>query len=775
MPPLALLLLQLAVETTPQRPTVVPPRIDTVIGVDGKLDEPVWRQAVRLGGFHQYRPVDLRPADQQTEVLVWYSPTAIHFGIIAHDRDPGAIRATLADRDKIDEDDRVILYLDTFNDRRRAFAFGVNALGVQEDGVRTEGSGGGGGGGGGGSRGGGGGGGGGGFGTAVSFDRSQDYVYTSRGSITDSGYVVEVQIPFKSLRYPGGRELTWGFHVVRATQRSGFEDTWADVRRGSSSFLGQSGLITGLTGIKRGLVTEVQPFVTAAASGIRDTLGRFERQRLDPDFGANFRLGFTSLAIDGTINPDFSQVESDAGQVTLNERFALFFPERRPFFLEGIELFQTPGSLVYTRRVGNPIAGGKITGKFGRFGVAHLTAVDDVTDEDSGIRERPLVNIARLRADVGQNSLAGVTFTDRSTGRGYSRIIATDSRFVIKRIYTLNTSVGRSFASDTVSRAGSIWSVDFGRTGRSFGFSYSFEGRSPDFEAALGYVPRVGDVNLRIFNRYSIFGKPGALFEGITFFAGLNRYWDYQGFGTAGAVEGEQSLSGFGRLRGGWSYGFSTRLGFVDFDPAFYDGAQVLVGGQLTTYRGPAQLKNAGELQVNISTPNLSQGSATVRVSRRETAIFAEAAEGRELSISGSAEVRPHGWIRAEATGTYSRLTRRRDGSEYGRTILPRLRVELQPNRFFFFRVIGEYRSERRDARRDARTGAVLYFDGTASTPATTNRVRIDALLAYQPSPGTVVFVGYGAGYAGDRTLTFQRLLRQEDGFFLKLAYQIRT
>lgn len=756
-----LLLWQMAVEVPAGRQAVQPPRLDSAIVVDGKLDEAVWTQAIRLNGFHQYRPVDQRPADQTTEVLLWYSPSALHFGIIARDKNPGAIRATLADRDKIDEDDRVIIYLDTFNDRRRAFAFGVNPLGVQEDGVRTEGSGGGGGGGGGG------------FGQATSFDRSPNYLYNSKGQITDSGYVVEVRIPFKSLRYPGAKELTWGLNVVRTTQRSGFEDTWTNVRRGSTSFLSQSALMKGLTGIKRGVVTEVQPFVTASAVGLVDSLGIFDRGRPATDVGANFRLGFTSLAVDGTINPDFSQIEADAGQVTLNERFALFFPERRPFFLEGIELFQS-GSLVYTRRVANPIAGGKVTGKFGRLGLAHLTAVDDVTD-DNGVRERPLVNITRIRTDIGQNSLAGVTVTDRSSGRGYSRVFGADSRFVIRSLYSLNASVSRSIADDTTHRTGTNWSVDLGRTGRSYGFTYALEGRSEEFDAALGFVPRVGDVHLRIFQRLSVFGKPGALFEGITFFAGGNRFWDYRQFGRERPTEGEQSLSGFGRIRGGWSYGFSTRIGFVDFDPAFYEGAEVATGGGLVSYQGPDRLSNATELQFNVNTPNLSRGSANIRVSRREVALFSEASEGREVSLSGGAEFRPHSWVRLEGTGTYSRLTRRRDGSEFGRTVIPRLRLEVQPNRSFFFRLIGEYRSQRRDALRDARAGQLLYFDGIASEATTTNRFRLDALLSFQPSPGTVAFFGYGAGYSGDRTLTFRQLVRQDDGFFLKLAYQIRT
>ncbi len=764
----ALFLLQVVGSPPPDRPVVRPPRIDTTVTVDGVLDEPAWASAALLGDFHQYRPLDQQPAEQPTTVKVWYSPTALYFGIVAHDKHPGSIRATLADRDKIDDDDRVQIFLDTFNDRRRAFVFGVNPLGVQEDGVRSEGNGGGGGGG----RGGGGGGGGG----ATSLDRSPNYLFDSKGQITDSGYVVEVRIPFKSLRYPGGKALNWGFNLVRSTQRSGFEDTWTDARRGALSFLSQAGFLSGMTGIKRGVVTEVQPFVTAAANGVVDApTGRFVRDELKPDFGVNFRLGFTSLSVDGTINPDFSQVESDAGQVTLNERFALFFPERRPFFLEGIELFQTPGSIVYTRRIANPVAGGKVTGKFGRFGIAHLTAFDEQTDETTGERSHPFVSVTRLRTDLGANSLLGATVTNRSLAGGFSRTIAADSRFALGSLYAFNTSIANSWHHDSAGTVmGPAWSIGLDRTGRSWGFGYNFEGRDPGFEAALGFVPRVGDVNLRLFNRFTIFGKRGAFFEGITLFGGVNRFWDYRRFGHSRAIEGEQSLSGFGRLRGGWSYGASSRLGFVDFNPDFYEGAQVLVNGQLSSYRGPARLEKAVELSFNASTPNLPQGSSNVRVSRRDVGIFSEASEGREFQFSVGTEIRPHRWVRLEGNWVYSKLTRKRDGSEYGRTMIPRLRFEFQPNRTYFLRVISEYRSQRRAASRSAETGALLYFDGLPSEASVTNRFRVDVLLSFQPSPGTVAFLGYGSGYDGARTLTFRDLVKQEDGFFFKLAYQFR-
>ncbi|MBK7594705.1 MAG: carbohydrate binding family 9 domain-containing protein [Gemmatimonadetes bacterium] len=264
--------------------------------------------------------MDSRPAEDSTVVLVWYSPTAIHFGVLAYDRVPEGVRATVSDRDNIGSDDQVTVFLDTFNDRRRAYFFGVNPYGIQDDGVRSEG----------------------GFSTSSgmsgSTDRNPDFLWQSKGMKTDFGWVAEIRVPFKSLRWGGGEMLTWGLNVQRTTRRTGYDDTWTDVRRASASFLGQAGTITGIHDIKRGVVTELQPTLTAELPGTRSSNGTFDRGDVRTEIGGNFRLGFTQVTLDGTINPDFSQVESDAGLVTINERFALFFPERRPFFLEGIEL-----------------------------------------------------------------------------------------------------------------------------------------------------------------------------------------------------------------------------------------------------------------------------------------------------------------------------------------------------------------------------------------------------------------------------------------------------
>ena len=696
-------------------PTFSIPRVEETVVIDGRLDEPAWSKAARLTGFSEYRPVDSQRASERTEVLVWYSPEALHFGIIAHDSDPSSVRATQADRDNLDREDSVRIYLDTFNDRRRAFVFGVNPLGAQEDGVQTEGA----------------------FSAGRTFggvvDLSPDYQFDSRGQLTPEGYVVEVRIPFKSLRYPSADQVKWGINVLRKTQRTGREDTWTDAKR-VASFLGQTGTMTGLYEMKRGVVTEVQPFVTGATNGTRQADGRFSRSGVDIEPGVNVRLGFTNLSLDATVNPDFSQVESDAAQVTVNERFALFFAEKRPFFLEGIELFATPGQLVYTRRIADPIAGAKFTGKVGRTGLAFLSAMDEAGPDWTW------VNLARIRRDVGRDSLAGVTYTDRTADGGSNRVLAADARIVFKRLYYVLGQVGGSW-TDNGSGAVSapMWSIEADRTARIWGFHYELGGIGEGFEAASGFVPRNNIVEFQAFNRLSYYGKRGSLVEGITAFAGPTRIWRYADFGKEHAIEGGESLSVTATMRGGWSLSARPARDFVHFDPSGQ-------GEAVTNFSGT----------FSVTTPVFEKFNAKVEVRTGGTAIFAESADGRETRVTTSLGLRPTQSARIEASFVTSRIHRALDDTEFARSTIPRLKAEYQPRRSLFFRVIAEYRSEVR---------AGEQFKG----------LRTDWLLSFEPTPGTVVFLGYGASQERDpNRFGTEALRRTSDGFFVKLAYQFR-
>ena len=731
-------------------PTAQIPRLEATVQVDGKLDEPVWSQATRLTGFWQYQPVDGRPAEEKTEILVWYATDAIHFGIIAHDSRPGSIRATSADRDNIDNEDHVVIDLDTFLDRRRAFFFGVNPLGVQTDGVRSEGAG------------------------QVSslipgsVDKNPDFTWESKGRITAQGYEVEIRVPFKSLRYPGSGLQSWGFNATRVVQRTGYTDTWTDVRRANASFLGQEGALGGLEDMRHGMTVEAQPFVTATANGARDQVnGEFIRQDVDPDAGLNLRLGFSSYALDATLNPDFSQVESDEGQVTVNERFALFFPEKRPFFLEGIELFGSPQTLVYTRRIVSPKGGAKLTGKFGQLGVAHLTALDETGPDDA------LFNITRLRRDFGRNSIAGVTFTNRDQSGNHNRVLAADFRYVWN-LYFAQFQYGRSWTSDALgSRNAPIWQAEFDRTGRTWGFNYLLNGIGNDFDAQAGFVNRLrsGVVNGHFFNRFTLYGQRGALLENLTVFFGPERTWLYDDFGFEPGLEGREQFDATFQLRGGWELNGHLERNFVTFQDSSFAG--YTIGSATGPAYLPAEDFSGGTWLAKVITPTWRRLNVELSYQRGRAAIFQEGVTGTGWVFRGQAELRPVSTIRAVATGTVFRLSRL-DGSEFARSTIPRLKVEYQPNRALFFRVIGEYRSERTAALVDPASGDPLYIDGVAQPATEYNGFRVDLLASYEPTPGTVAFVGYGSTLESDEEFNWSRLERMSDGFFVKLAYLLR-
>jgi len=736
----------------PGAPGFAIPRIEEAATIDGQLNEPAWQQATRLTGFSEYRPVDGQKASEQTEVLVWYSPSALYFGIIAHDSAPGSIRATNADRDNIGLDDSVRIFLDTFNDRRRAFIFGVNPLGVQEDGVQTEGS----------------------FnagrmmGTNGSVDLSPDYQFDSKGRLTSDGYVVEVRIPFKSLRYPSLSGAKWGVNILRKTQRTGREDTWTDARR-VASFLAQSGQMAGISEVQRGVVTELQPFVTGASNGTRVSATEFSRPSPDLSAGANLRLGFTNMSVDATLNPDFSQVESDAAQVTVNERFALFFAEKRPFFLEGIELFSTPNQLVYTRRIVDPIGGGKITGKVGKTGFAVLSALDQGGTRDTWS------NIARVRRDVGANSLAGVTYTDRTNADGFNRVAAADARIVFNKLYYVLGQVGGSWTEKGgATTSAPMFQAEFDRTARVWGFNYRLTGFGSAFDAQSGYVPRNNMVEFRAFNRFTYYGARGSLLETASVFFGPSRLWKYGDFGHTSPLEGGESSNASATLRGGWSLSANVGRNFVHFDPSAYSSYTVSKGASQAAFILPGEVSNwAGTY--SVTSPIFEKMNARVEFKSGGTAIFAEAADGRETRITTSLGLRPTTSVRLEASFVTSRITRDRNDTEFARSTIPRLKLEFQPKRALFFRMIAEYRSDLRSPLVDPISGAPLYVGGALATEQRFRGLRLDWLASFKPTPGTVAFFGYGSSLERNRPLyNTDAFERTSDGFFVKLAYLLR-
>src|SRR5438874_451460 len=396
------------------------PRVDADVAIDGTLDESVWTRAAVLTGFSQYAPNDGVSASDSTQVLVWYSASAIYFGIRAFELH-GRPSMTLANRDQIFGDDNVQILLGTFNDGKRALLFAVNPVGVQGDGSLIEGT----------------------NITASGFiggavvgreqpDLSPDFVFQSRGRVTDWGYEVEVRIPFKSLRYQPRQPQDWRLNIVRQVKHSGVEDSWFPARRANATFVGQAGNLVGLNGMHRGLVVDLNPEATGKANGAPTLTQGYRYDVGDPQVGGNVRWGVSdNLTLNGTIKPDFSQVESDAGQLAFDPRQALFFSEKRPFFLEGSELFQVPQNLIYTRRIVQPIAAVKLTGTTFGTDIGLLSAVDQQFASATGT-DNPMFTILRAQRSRARGSRVGLAYADRIEGGDYNRVAEVDSRLGLK-------------------------------------------------------------------------------------------------------------------------------------------------------------------------------------------------------------------------------------------------------------------------------------------------------------------------------------------------------
>jgi Domain of unknown function (DUF5916) len=746
------------------------PRIDTVATIDGILDEPVWRRAARLTGFSQYQPVDGRPADEPTEVLVWYSPDAIYFGIRAREIHGNVVRATHANRDNIDSEDQIQILLDTDNARQIAFLFGVNPYGVQQDGTRS-------------AQFAGGAGGpsatGGGFRNINplegSVDLNPDYFFESKGRLVEGGYEVEVRIPFKSLRYQDAKVQSWGLHILRRVQHSGFQDTWAPAIRANANFLAQSGTLDGLHDLKRGLVLEATPTVTAHADR-SPTIGNGNYQR-KADLGGDVRWGIRqNLTLNGTINPDFSQVEADVGQVLLNERFALFYPEKRPFFLDGLELFDSPNQLIYTRQIVAPLGGVKLTGKLGGTNIASMVVGDDRQYSWAG-NHSPLFGVSRIRYDYGSGNTLGAVLTTREDGANYSRVAAGDFRFYHSKLYFAQFQAAESW-TDSVrnSLKGSLLQADWDRTGRAWGFHYTLRSLDPGFKAAAGFVNRTGIIEARAFNRLSFYGAPGALVQTYGAFFGQDRIWNNAGTGH-GLAEGTESITPSATIRGGWQLSGAITHSYFAFDPSLYSGltVQQSVGPVVDTsaFTVPPPEKNEWGGSLSMTTPTYRAFSGTASITEGEVPIFSEAAPGKSSRIDAALDVRPTTAIRSSLQ--FSRLTiaRKADGSRFSSETIPRIKVEYQVSPPIFLRFVGQYTARSRAVLRD-RNGDPILVNAVLDTGEVTNEFSADWLFSYRPVPGTLVYLGYGSTLDEPREFRFQNLRRTRDGFFGKISYLFR-
>src|SRR5215216_578910 len=433
--------------TKPKESFVVPPeksqpitipKFDKPPVIDGKLEEKVWQKAAVLKNFYQIQPGDNTPPSRATEVLIGFDPKFLYIAFRATD-EPDKVRATVAKRDNIFQDDYVGFMLDTFNDKRKAFEVFFNPLGIQGDGIITEGRG---------------------------EDMSVDLLMESKGIVHETGYDVEIAIPFKSLRFEAGKGKLWGAHFFRRIKRFENEmDSWMPFSRSIDSNLSQAGHLTGLEGISIERAIELIPSLTVSQNSrfvrsfqpmvLATDPGRIvnEPVGLEPGLTAKF-IPSSAVTIDLAINPDFAQVEADQLVVTANQRFPIFFPEKRPFFLEGIDIFQTPITAVHTRAIVDPDVAVKTTGKMGRNTFGLMVASDNgpgnLSADDRGalnscfdrraldprvicnnerfLDKNAYIGVLRLKRDVGKENTLGMVATSYSFPDKHNEVLGLDGR-----------------------------------------------------------------------------------------------------------------------------------------------------------------------------------------------------------------------------------------------------------------------------------------------------------------------------------------------------------
>ena len=754
------------------------PRVDgreAEIVVDGSLDEPAWSGAAVLTGFSLYAPIDQRPAPDSTEVLVWYSTSAIYFGIRAFEPHGGGdgVHATLADRDRISGDDNVEIHLDTFHDQRRAFVFIVNPLGVQADGTKSEA---------------------GGFipGSNVmpgQNDLSADFLWQSKGRVTAWGFEVEIRVPFKSLRYAARDVQDWGLQIERNVQHSGYQETWTPARKASASFIAQEGTLVGMSDMHHGEVLELNPELTSTTAGAPRVLangapGDWRYERRDA-LGGNVKWGMTSnFVLNGTIKPDFSQVEADATQIASDLRFALFYPEKRPFFVEGSDQFNVPNTLVYTRQIVHPTTAAKVTGKIGGTDLALLSAVDDpLVSRTPG--SNPVATLVRVRRDFMGQSTVGALVSDREEGSVFNRLAGADLRIVFGRLYFAQfQAVASSTRLSDTTRAGPMWEAVIDRTGRSFGFHYNIIGIHPDFAAWNGFVPRTGFVQPNVANRFTIYGHPGSLLERYNVFISTNALWRYADFFSAKSLlEDKFSASNEFLLHGGWSLNLNPTLASFAFDPRQYANLVTVAppGNGSSQYAPflPSPRITTVVVGARVNTPIFQRFDGSASATFGNDVDFSETSRVRRFDAGATANWRPTEKLRVNASYVSSLLTRRSDDEPTTRIRIPRLKVEYQLARPVFVRFVGQYTATTGDTLvRDPRTGLPLLTFSSSGVQTVrrfpTTAFRVDWLFSYRPTPGTVFFAGYGSSLTEDDPLAFRQLRRVNDASFVKASYLLR-
>jgi len=506
-------LLVLGVFHTDAQESITAARLTSPINIDGLLTDPGWALAPPVFATLEVDPAENIPARQKTEIRMAYDDEFLYVSFLCHETDMSTLRANITDRDNMFEDDFVLFILDTYGDQQKAYDFVVNARNIQGDGLISQGA------------------------SGNTEDLSYEVIWCSATAIGDSSWSVEMRIPFSSIRFPDRETQTWNVYVGRSYPRE-TRATFSTIPwdRNNPCLLCQTMRVEGIRGVKSGMAVDILPYVLGTQHGSladqEDPNTAFEQQKVLGRAGVGVKIAPTpDMTVEGVLNPDFSQIESDAAQISVNTTFALFYPERRPFFLEGSDLFR-PGleavdgsslQVFYSRTVNDPMVAGKTIGKSGPLSYGLVSALDRNTtllvpgEEASGFAEtgkNSLVNVARARYDLGDASfIGGLASMRHLSGSGSNVVVGSDWEYrfwdnfsfggivYLSRTQEPNDSAlfsdsgmygstGKSRTFDGETLDGFAAALQVGKTGRDEYYSLSYEDRSPLFQAHNGFIPR---------------------------------------------------------------------------------------------------------------------------------------------------------------------------------------------------------------------------------------------------------------------------------------------
>ena len=707
------------------------------ISVDGVMDELHWKNATRIDLNFENKPGEGLPAPVKTEAYLYEDGENLYVAIKAYDPDPSKIRASLRDRDSLWQDDNVGIIVDTFNDSRSGYEFFVNPLGAQADMRMSDLNG-------------------------WDEDDSWDAIWDSAGKITEFGYVVEMSIPFNALRFPQTEgELTWNIAAWRNYPREVKVQT-ANVKldRNIKCNLCQFDRLIGLKTIKPSNNFQITPTLTVSRSDEKEDIpGQWQSGSVENEPGLDVRWGITQdMVLNATINPDFSQVESDAGQLDVNSTYSLFFPEKRPFFLDGASYFDTSRfNFVHTRNIADPDVGVKLTGKSSEHSYGLMVANDSNTsflmpgNEGSDLAtldQKSEVMIGRYKMDVGERNNVGVLATVRNSDNYNNTLMSVDGNYWVNETDNISYQFAHAQTDNTEylqteyevdeTQKGNALSLNYARETRDYNLRVGYTSVAEDFRADLGFQSRVDFQKLVIGGRRTWYGEENDSLTQWGYFGDWDKTLDQNG----NMIEQEFEIHGNiqGQMQFYSNFGVVTRERL--YRDKYFDETQGMAYAEFVPISG-VELGVFTRLGKQIDYANTRLGDVIT------------------IEPRVNWDVNQH--LRVDFNHNYSQLDV--DGGRLFTANLSDVRIAYQFNLNSILKFVVQYSDVKRDKS--------LYIESddldVADIDERSKNFSSQLIYSYKINPQTLFYLGYSdSGYQDD---DLQKIQRDQRTLFTKFSY----